>query len=112
MQINDVNVGKLQSMGIITSPQDLLSNSCLNIQAGAWILILQQSGVTWECLGSYNAGHTIKNKNLHLEYARNIFKIHTTLKIQLILTHNVNYKNFIYCYYNSVVICLSGNAEN
>ncbi|HHV7707745.1 TPA: lytic transglycosylase domain-containing protein, partial [Salmonella enterica] len=38
MQINDGNARRLISMGVIKSYQDLLSNTCLNIQAGAWVL--------------------------------------------------------------------------
>lgn len=78
MQINDSNVAALKKMGVINNSEELLSNSCLNIQAGAWVLAnsLKKCGMTWGCLGSYNAGFMEKNRHLRLRYAQDIFNIY------------------------------------
>ncbi|UCQ13158.1 lytic transglycosylase domain-containing protein [Edwardsiella tarda] len=75
MQINDRHVPQLRAMGILKTEQDLLDNPCLNVQIGAWILAkhLQQCGVNWECLGSYNAGFAKDNSLRRMAYARKIY---------------------------------------
>ncbi|HDO7154530.1 lytic transglycosylase domain-containing protein [Yokenella regensburgei] len=78
MQINDRHVPQLRAMGILNSEQDLLNNPCLNVQIGAWILAkhLQQCGVNWECLGSYNAGFAKDNSPRRMIYARKIYSMY------------------------------------
>ncbi|RMT65059.1 PilT protein, partial [Pseudomonas syringae pv. theae] len=38
MQISTRNANRLVSMGLIRHAQDLLTNACFNVQAGAWVL--------------------------------------------------------------------------
>lgn len=75
MQINERHIPQLRAMGILNSEQDLLDNPCLNVQIGAWVLAkhLQQCGVNWECLGSYNAGFAKGNSPRRMLYARKIY---------------------------------------
>lgn len=72
---NTTHIPGLKRMGIIRSENELLSNVCLNIQTGAWILArhFQQCGVNWECLGSYNAGFNKNNTHRRMKYARLIY---------------------------------------
>jgi soluble lytic murein transglycosylase-like protein len=78
MQINDRHIPRLRAMGILKNEQDLLNNPCLNVQIGAWILAthLKQCGVTWECLGSYNAGFAKDNSPRRMIYARKIYAMY------------------------------------
>jgi soluble lytic murein transglycosylase-like protein len=78
MQINERQIPQLRAMGILNSEQDLLDNPCLNVQIGAWILAkhLQQCGVNWECLGSYNAGFAKGNTPRRMIYARKIYSMY------------------------------------
>lgn len=80
MQINSSHVPELISMGVIRSKDDLLTNPCLNVQVGAWILAkhLQTCGVNWRCLGSYNAGFNDSEIQEHrrMQYARKIYGIY------------------------------------
>ncbi|WP_426768528.1 lytic transglycosylase domain-containing protein [Erwinia aphidicola] len=75
MQINSTHLAKLKSMGVITSESDLLTQPCLNVQTGAWILAqhLQVCGLTWQCLGSYNAGFADGNQARRMVYARKVY---------------------------------------
>ena len=75
MQINSTHVPKLIRMGIIQSAEDLLKRPCLNIQIGAWILAshFQVCGVTWNCLGSYNAGFRKDRHETREQYANRIW---------------------------------------
>lgn len=75
MQINSTHVAKLRDMGVLQSEQDLLNKPCLNVMVGAWILArhLQVCGVTWECLGSYNAGFADDNTARRMFYARKVY---------------------------------------
>uniref|UniRef100_A0A8D6UFT6 Transglycosylase SLT domain protein n=1 Tax=Klebsiella pneumoniae TaxID=573 RepID=A0A8D6UFT6_KLEPN len=43
--------------GVIKKSEDLITKPCLNIHIGSWILArhFQICGVSWNCLGSYNA---------------------------------------------------------
>lgn len=82
MQINDSNANRLIRMGVIHSHQDLLKNACLNVQAGAWVLArhFQVCGITWDCLGSYNAGFQDKNAPIRQRYARDVYTIYQRLR--------------------------------
>ncbi|HIF4822178.1 TPA: lytic transglycosylase domain-containing protein [Serratia marcescens] len=82
MQINDRHIPQLRALGIIRSEQDLLTNSCLNVQIGAWILAkhLKQCGVNWQCLGSYNAGFADNNGPRRMIYARKVYAMYMKLK--------------------------------
>lgn len=82
MQINDRHIPQLRALGLITSEQDLLNNTCLNVQIGAWILAkhLKQCGVNWQCLGSYNAGFADNNGPRRMIYARKIYAMYMKLK--------------------------------
>ncbi|MBO1811555.1 lytic transglycosylase domain-containing protein [Serratia ureilytica] len=84
MQVNSANVARLQRIGVIRTPQDLLDDACLNVQAGAWVLArhLRVCGNTWGCLGSYNAGFadTRRQERRRMAYAAEIHAIYTRLK--------------------------------
>ena len=80
MQVNSGHIPELKSMGVLHDRQELLTNPCLNVQIGAWILArhLQTCGVTWRCLGSYNAGfgETAEQERKRMAYARYIYRIY------------------------------------
>lgn len=78
-QINSAHLPSLIKAGIIRSQDDLLSNPCLNVQIGAWILArhIKQCGVNWLCLGTYNAGFRDGNDEQRMKYARRIYAIYT-----------------------------------
>lgn len=84
MQINTLNANRLVSMGIIKTPEDLLANACLNVQAGAWVLArhIRVCGNTWRCLGSYNAGFapSARQEKKRLRYAQEIRNLYNRLK--------------------------------
>lgn len=84
MQINSSHIPKLISMGVIRSKDDLLNNACLNVQIGAWILAkhLKTCGVSWSCLGSYNAGFAENNEHRRMFYARKIYGIYSDLLVK------------------------------
>lgn len=77
MQINSTHLAKLKAMGVISDERDLLTQPCLNVQTGAWILAqhLQVCGLTWQCLGSYNAGFADGNQARRMLYARKVYAI-------------------------------------
>ncbi|MGT1696571.1 lytic transglycosylase domain-containing protein [Salmonella enterica subsp. enterica serovar Winslow] len=77
MQINSGHIPELQRLGIINSVDDLLDNPCLNVQVGAWILArdFHRCGVSWQCLGSYNAS----SPAIGLRYAKEIWAIYRRL---------------------------------
>ncbi len=81
MQINSIHIPGLLAMGVLRSEKELLTNPCLNVQVGAWILArhLQVCGVTWECLGSYNAGFATDNKTRRMIYARKVYDMYLRL---------------------------------
>lgn len=58
MQINQMHIPMLKKRGIIKDERDLLDNPCLNIKIGTEILYkhFSRCGMTWQCLGTYNAG--------------------------------------------------------
>lgn len=76
MQVNSTQLPKLRAMGVLQSEQDLLTNPCLNVMVGAWVLArhIQVCGVTWECLGSYNAGFADDNSVKRMIYARKVYE--------------------------------------
>ena len=80
-QINSRHIPTLIRMGVIKSKDDLLTNPCLNVQIGAWILAkhIKQCGVNWMCLGTYNAGFSEDNDEKRMKYARRIYAIYTSL---------------------------------
>lgn len=84
MQINSRHIPTLVSMGVIKSKKELLSNACLNVQIGAWILAkhLQRCGVNWSCLGSYNAGFARHNHPRRMKYARRVYQHYQQLRVQ------------------------------
>jgi len=81
MQINDTHIPELRALGVIKNRQELLTNPCLNVQVGAWILArsLKKCGISWECLGSYNAGFARNNSARRLKYARKVYTTYLAL---------------------------------
>jgi soluble lytic murein transglycosylase-like protein len=81
MQINQMHIPMLKKRGIIQDEQDLLDNPCLNIKIGTEILYnhFSRCGVTWQCLGTYNAGFAMDNKKKRLQYAKKIYIVYTRL---------------------------------
>lgn len=75
MQVNSTHIPRLQKMGVIRHPEDLLHQPCLNVKIGAWILAkhLRACGVNWACLGSYNAGFHLRNEKKRLHYAQQVY---------------------------------------
>nr|WP_250112423.1 transglycosylase SLT domain-containing protein [Escherichia coli] len=50
----------------------MLDNPCLNIKIGTRDFILtifSRCGVTWQCLGTYNAGFAMDNQKKRQQYA-------------------------------------------
>lgn len=82
MQVNSTHIPKLVRLGVIQGAEDLLSRPCLNIQIGAWILAshFQVCGISWNCLGSYNAGFRKDRHETRENYANRIWKIYQELK--------------------------------
>lgn len=82
MQINSTHIPELLAMGVLQSERELLTNPCLNVQIGTWILArhLQVCGVTWECLGSYNAGFADDNQARRMLYARKVYAKYLALR--------------------------------
>jgi len=85
MQINSMNMPKLIAMGVIKGKQDLLDKPCLNVQIGAWILAtsFQKCNISWDCLGSYNAGfvQSPRQKFRRNLYADKVYKHYKTLML-------------------------------
>ena len=75
MQINSSHLPRLSAQAI--TAQRLLSETCLNVHVGAWILRenLDRYGPTWEAVGAYNASE--HRRDLRLDYAR---KVHRKLQ--------------------------------
>ncbi len=72
MQINQMHIPLLKKKrGIIKDERDLLDNPCLNIKIGTEILYnhFSRCGVTWQCLGTYNAGFAMDNQKKRQQYA-------------------------------------------
>ncbi|WP_263064721.1 lytic transglycosylase domain-containing protein [Dickeya dadantii] len=81
MQVNSTNLPGLIKQGIISGPDDLLSRPCLNVQIGTWILArhFQVCGISWNCLGSYNAGFRQDRHETRESYANRIYAIYRQL---------------------------------
>jgi len=81
MQINSTHIPGLIRKGYIRSPQDLLTRPCLNVQIGTWILAghFQVCGISWNCLGSYNAGFRRDRHETREAYANRIYRIYVRL---------------------------------
>lgn len=75
MMINSIHIPKLIRLGVIKSASDLLNNPCLNVMIGAWVLArhFKVCGVSWICLGSYNAGFKDESEGRRLKYARRVY---------------------------------------
>ncbi|EQA4952969.1 lytic transglycosylase domain-containing protein [Salmonella enterica] len=80
MQVNSVHIPELKAMGVIRSADDLY-RPCLNVQTGAWILArhFQVCGITWNCLGSYNAGFRADRHETREHYANRIWRIYNRM---------------------------------
>lgn len=81
MQINQMHIPMLKKRGIIKDERDLLDNPCLNIKIGTEILYkhFSRCGMTWQCLGTYNAGFEMDNQKKRLQYAQKIYIVYTRL---------------------------------
>lgn len=81
MQINQMHIPILKKRGIIKDERDLLDNPCLNIKIGTEILYkhFSRCGMTWQCLGTYNAGFAMDNQKKRLQYAPKIYIVYTRL---------------------------------
>ncbi|EES3047619.1 lytic transglycosylase domain-containing protein, partial [Escherichia coli] len=66
-----MHIPLLKKRGIIKDERDLLDNPCLNIKIGTEILYnhFSRCGVTWQCLGTYNAGFAMDNQKKRQQYA-------------------------------------------
>lgn len=75
MQVNSTHIPRLQKMGVLRHPEDLLHQPCLNVKIGAWILAkhLRACGVNCACLGSYNAGFHPRHEKKRLHYAQQVY---------------------------------------
>ncbi len=84
MQINSwwISSGKLKKRGI--SKKNLVSDHCINIHVGAWILAenFNSHGVSWNSVGAYNAGFKKDNahKVLRQKYAQKIYNHYERFK--------------------------------
>jgi soluble lytic murein transglycosylase-like protein len=68
MQINSIWLPRLARYGI--TAKKLLTNGCLCIDTGAWILAreVKKYGYTWEAVGAYHS----QNPSLSINYARQV----------------------------------------
>lgn len=67
MQINSTWMGRLNRRA-----EDLLSDPCANVMAGAWVLrhCLDAYGYTWQAVGCYNA----RSNGKRIDYAWKVFR--------------------------------------
>ncbi|RAT12179.1 MULTISPECIES: lytic transglycosylase domain-containing protein [Lonsdalea] len=84
MQVNSTHIPVLMAEGIIRNSQDLLVRPCLNVQIGTWILAkhFQVCGISWNCLGSYNAGFRKDRHETRESYANRIYAIYRELLLK------------------------------
>lgn len=75
MQINSSHIPLLVREHRITGSAQLLSDGCLNIDTGAWILAqhLQYCGHTWACLATYNTGFNPSRDRLRRIYIHKVY---------------------------------------
>ncbi|CAD5570370.1 transglycosylase SLT domain-containing protein [Escherichia coli] len=93
MQIHSQNFSHLAQFGI--TPQQLYTDSCLNIYTGAYYLAIafKKWGISWEAVGAYNAGfrRSERQNQRRLAYASDIYRIYAGIKsskgIQLPVTN-------------------------
>ncbi|HEY3591477.1 MAG TPA: lytic transglycosylase domain-containing protein [Buttiauxella sp.] len=81
MQVNSTHISGLIRDGVITQKSDLLTQPCLNVQIGTRILAshFQVCGISWNCLGSYNAGFRKDRHETRESYANRIYAIYKRL---------------------------------
>jgi len=81
MQVNSTHIPGLIRDGVITDKSELLSRPCLNVQIGTRILAshFQVCGISWNCLGSYNAGFRQDRHETRESYANRIYGIYRQL---------------------------------
>lgn len=79
MQINSSHFPQLTKFGI--TRQRLMSDPCICIATGAWILhgLFRQYGQSWETIGMYNAGTSSAKLKIRLRYAHEVAKIYRNL---------------------------------
>ena len=84
MQINSSHIPALIREGIIRHKNELLTRPCLNVQIGTRILAehFQVCGISWDCLGSYNAGFRQDRHESRESYANHIYAIYRRLMKQ------------------------------
>jgi len=81
MQVNSIHIKELIREGVIAGKGDLLTRPCLNVQIGTRILAshFQVCGISWNCLGSYNAGFREDRHETRESYANRIYAIYKQL---------------------------------
>jgi soluble lytic murein transglycosylase-like protein len=82
MQINSVNVPRFISQKVISNKEELLSRPCANVHIGASILAsnMKICGVSWDCIGSYNAGFLPKYASTRRAYGLKVHEIYNGFK--------------------------------
>lgn len=85
MQINSSHYKKLSKFNI--SRNDLLSNPCICVYAGAWVLAhnFRSWGKNWDSVGIYNTGPSEKLIVTRRAYARDIKNIYRVLLARRII---------------------------
>ncbi|MBU9819874.1 lytic transglycosylase domain-containing protein [Rahnella sp. BCC 1045] len=80
-QVNSSHIPELIREGVITDKSELLTRPCLNVQIGTRILAshFQVCGISWNCLGSYNAGFRQDRHETRESYANRIYGIYKRL---------------------------------
>ncbi|QAX80319.1 pilus assembly protein [Yersinia hibernica] len=81
MQVNSTHTPELVRDGVIAGKNELLTRPCLNVQIGTRILAshFQVCGISWNCLGSYNAGFRQDRHETRESYANRIYAIYKRL---------------------------------
>jgi soluble lytic murein transglycosylase-like protein len=85
MQINSSHYGKLKNFNI--SRADLLSDPCICVYTGAWVLAKNFNGYgrNWDSVGMYNTGPSPKFIERRRAYARDIKNIYRVLLARKII---------------------------
>jgi len=81
MQVNSTHLPELFRDGVIKDKSELLTRPCLNVQIGTRILAshFQVCGISWNCLGSYNAGFRQDRHETRESYANRTYAIYKRL---------------------------------